>query len=102
MEEAYYKQYTGIQWVDRIINMIKDIVNAFAHIKDWQLYYTFLKINSGAYRNRRNASKENVDRFNEMFKELNYEIHGTEFKHIVNDPMYEDVKNSAFYCMLLG
>lgn len=102
MEEAYYKQYTGIQWIDRIVNMIKDIVNAFAHIKDWQLYYTFLKINSGAYRNRRNASKENVDRFNEMFKELNYEIHGTEFKHIVNDPMYEEVKNSAFYCMLLG
>lgn len=102
MDEAYYKQYTGIQWVDKVLNMIADFVNAIAHIGNWQLYWTFLKINSGAYRNRRNASKENVDRFNEMFKKLNYEIHGTEFEHIVNDPMYEEVKNSAFYCMLLG
>ena len=102
MDEAYYKQYTGIQWIDKVLNMIADFVNAIAHIGNWQLYWTFLKINSGAYRNRRNASKENVDRFNEMFKELNYEIHGTEFEHIVNDPMYEEVKNSAFYCMLLG
>ena len=102
MDEAYYKQYTGIQWIDKVLNIIADFVNAIAHIGNWQLYWTFLKINSGAYRNRRNASKENVDRFNEMFKELNYEIHGTEFEHIVNDPMYEEVKNSAFYCMLLG
>lgn len=77
MDEAYYKEYTGIQWLDRVLNIIKDIVNAFRHIKNWQLYWTFLKINSGAYRNKKAASKENVDRFNEMFKELNYEIHGT-------------------------
>lgn len=105
MDEAYYKEYTGVQWLDRVLNMIHDFVNAVVSTiagGQWQLYWTFLEINSGKYRNKRNASKENVDRFNEMFKELNYEIHGTQFDHIVNDPMYEEVKNSAFYCLLLG
>lgn len=100
--DNHYKQYTGIAWLDKVLNMIADFVNALAHINNWQLYRTFLEINSGKYRNKKAASKENVDRFNELFGNLNYEIHGTQFEHIVNDPMYEEIKNSAFYCLLLG
>lgn len=100
--DNHYKQYTGIAWLDKVLNMIADFVNALAHISNWQLYKTFLEINSGKYRNKKTASKENVDRFNELFNNLNYEIHGTQFEHIVNDPMYEELKNSAFYCLLLG
>lgn len=103
MNHGRYRDYTGVQWLDRIFNLIKDLVNAFAHINKFQLYWTFLEINNGKYaKNSKKVSKESVDRFNEMFKELNYEIHSTNFEHIVNDPMYEEIKNSAFYCILLG
>ena len=102
MDYRRFNINTGIEWVDRIVNFVIDAVRALRHIGDFRLYKLFLEINSGKYKNRRNASKENVQRFDEMFGELNYEIHQQEFKHIANDPMYEDCKNSAFYCILLG
>ena len=102
MDYRKYNISTGIEWVDRIVNFIIDVVRGFLHIGNYGMYKLFLEINSGKYKNRRNASKENVDRFNEMFGELNYEIHQQEFQHIANDPMYEDCKNTAFLCMLLG
>lgn len=107
MTNGRYKDYTGVQWLDRVLNLIKDLVNVFVKGiiggNGVRLYWTFLEINSGKYaKNSKKASKESIDRFNELFKELNYEIHSTNFEHIVNDPMYEEVKNSAFYCMLLG
>lgn len=107
MTNDRYKDYTGISWLDRALNLIKDLVNVFVKGiiggNGVRLYWTFLEINSGKYaKNSKKASKESIDRFNELFKELNYEIHSTNFEHIVNDPMYEEVKNSAFYCILLG
>lgn len=102
MDYRKYNISTGIEWVDRIVNFIIDVVRGFLHIGNYGIYKLFLEINSGKYKNRRNASKENVDRFNEMFGELNYEIHQQQFQHIANDPMYEDCKNTAFLCMLLG
>lgn len=102
MDYRKFNISTGIEWVDRIVNFIIDVVRGLLHIGNYGMYKLFLEINSGKYKNRRNASKENVDRFNEMFGELNYEIHQQEFQHIANDPMYEDCKNTAFLCMLLG
>jgi len=66
------------------------------------LYKVFLEINSGKYKNKKEASKENVERFEKLFKNLNYEIHGTQFDHIVNDQMYDEMKNSALYFLLRG
>ena len=102
MDHRRFNINTGIEWIDRIVNFIIDAVNAVCHLRNFRLHWLFLEINSGKYKNMRSASKENVQRFEEMFGELNYEIHQQEFKHIANDPMYEDCKNSAFYCMLLG
>lgn len=104
MNEEYYRNYTNIGWLDRILNTIRSLVKAISHINQWQLYKTFLAINSGVYKNKTNrlATKQSIERFNSLFKELNYEIHGVEFDHIANDPMYEELKNTAFYCMLLG
>lgn len=107
MNRGRYIDYTGVQWLDRILNLIKDLVNVFVKGiiggNGTRLYWTFLEINNGKYaKSPKKASKESIDRFNELFKELNYEIHSTNFEHIINDPMYEEVKNSAFYCILLG
>ena len=107
MTNGRYRDYTGVNWLDRVLNLIKDLVNVFVKGiiggNGTRLYWTFLEINNGKYaKNSKKASKESIDRFNELFKELNYEIHSTNFEHIVNDPMYEEVKNSAFYCILLG
>jgi len=107
MTNGRYRDYTGVNWLDRVLNLIKDLVNVFVKGiiggNGTRLYWTFLEINNGKYaKNSKKASKESIDRFNTLFKELNYEIHSTNFEHIVNDPMYEEVKNSAFYCILLG
>jgi len=93
---------TGIKLLDRVLNYIRDIVNILAHWSDRQLYKVFMEVNSGKYRSERRKNVGDVERFKTMFKELNYEIHSEEFKHILNDPMYEDVKNTAYYCITLG
>ena len=95
---------TPFAWLNKVLNWIRDIVNALFRISDRQLYKVFRDVNSGKYRSERRgkADKASVARFRHMFKELNYEVHQAKFTHIMNDPMYEDVKNTAFYCMMLG
>jgi hypothetical protein len=95
---------TRFNWLNRILNKIRDIVNALFRISDRQLYKIFMDVNSGKYRSERRKSDYTAqkERFEKMFGELNYEVHGQEFKHLINDPMYEDAKNTAFYCIMLG
>lgn len=95
---------TPFEWLNKVLNKIRDIINALFRINDRQLYKIFAEINSGKYRSERRkaVSEEQKKRFETMFKELNYEVHGEQFKHILNDPMYEDAKNTAFYCIMLG
>lgn len=63
-----------------------------------------MEVNSGKYRSekRNKVGEAEKKRFNDIFGQLNYEVHGEQFVHIVNDPMYEDAKNTAFYCIMLG
>ncbi len=102
MESRRYNVNTGIQWLDKLINYIVDLVRSYCSISNRDLYRVFLDINSGKYKNQKKASKENVERFEKLFKNLNYEIHGQQFDHILNDQMYDEVKNSALYCLLRG
>lgn len=100
------QKYTGIEWLDKIIRFIRDYVNAFCKINNRDLYKVFLDINSGKYassqKHKRTASKESIDRFNKLFGELNYEIHGETFNNVVNDQMYDELKNSVLYCVITG
>ena len=95
---------TRFSLLNRILNKLRDWVNRLFRISDRQLYKIFLEVNSGKYRSERRgkASEAQKKRLKDMFGELNYEVHGAEFVHIMNDPMYEDVKNTTFYCMMLG
>ena len=95
---------TRFSLLNRILNKIRDWVNRLFRISDRQLYKIFLEVNSGKYRSERRgkATEAQKKRFKDLFGELNYEVHGAKFTHIVNDPMYEDVKNTTFYCMMLG
>ena len=76
MESRRYNVNTGIQWLDKLINYIVDLVRSYCSISNRDLYRVFLDINSGKYKNQKKASKENVERFEKLFKNLNYEIHG--------------------------
>lgn len=102
MDHRRYNISTNYNWLNRIINWISDVVRMLFHIGERDIYKVFLDINSGKYRNKTIASEENVDRFNKLFGNLNYEIRGQKFEHIANDPMYEELKNSMFYCLLRG
>ena len=95
---------TRFSLVNKILNKIRDFVNAFFRISDRQMYQIFRDVNSGKYRSERRKGNYEAEkkRFKDLFGELNYEVHGQEFTHLMNDPMYEDAKNTAFYCIMLG
>ena len=87
--------------LNRVFNTIRDVINLFRHFDELSLYWIFLKTNLGVYKKAK-VSDSAKKRFNTLFKELNYEIHGTEFNHILNDVMYEDVKDTAVYLLSIG
>ena len=105
-----YMDYKAGEWntrfslLNKVFNWIRDFVNAFFRISDRQMYQIFRDVNSGKYRSERRKGKYEAEkkRFKDLFGELNYEVHGQEFTHLMNDPMYEDAKNTAFYCIMLG
>lgn len=95
---------TRFSLLNKVLNKIRDFVNAFFRISDRQMYQIFREVNSGKYRSERRSGNYEAEktRFEEMFGTLNYEVHGQGFTHLMNDPMYEDAKNTAFYCIMLG
>lgn len=106
-----YMEYRNKDWgktkfslLNKVLNTIRDIAHAYFSISDRQMYQLFMRINWGSYRSEKreglyDAEKE---RFEKIFGIMHYEVHGEEFKWIMNDPMYEDVKNTAYYCIVLG
>ena len=51
MESRRYNVNTGIQWLDKLINYIVDLVRSYCSISNRDLYRVFLDINSGKYKN---------------------------------------------------
>lgn len=103
MDHKTNKFRTGISIVDRVIDILSDLVNIIAHFNERQLYLTFLKADIGRYKGvGKKVSPKAKQRFDTLFKELNYELHGVHFDHIMNDKMYEDLKQTAFYATVIG
>lgn len=95
------EKHSKYSFLDRIFTLLNDIVNLFKNLNQLQLYFLFLKTDLGLYKNKK-VSSEAKERFETMFGELNYDIHGVEFEHILNDAMYEDVKDTTMYLLTLG
>lgn len=88
-----------IPYLTKIWNSVYHWARSWAHKNDKELYETFVEVNDGKYKNAKPSQKQ-VDRFIRMYKELHAEIHGINFDHIVNRPMYDKLRRSVVYCIL--
>ena len=96
------KHISRFNFVNKAYNIIRDITRIFKNLDNVMLYTLYLATDAGLFKYYHKVSDESKQRFDTMFKELNYEIHGHQFENILNDVMYEDVKNTAFYLLTVG
>ena len=90
-----------IPFLTKIINKIHDWVSMFVHFRDRDLYRVFVEVNNGDYKDVL-PWKRSVERYNRMYKELYAQIHGVDFEHIVNRPMYDKLKQTVVFCIIQG
>ena len=87
--------------IEKIYNAVVDWIQVLSHINQYRLYRLFIASNNGKYANIK-PNQNRIDRFNKLFKKLNYQINGKEFRSILNDPMYEDLKKTLLMSLVLG
>lgn len=104
----HYMDHMNHHWNDikvpfltKIVNKIHDWVSMFIHFKDRDLYRIFIEVNNGNYKDAMPSSKQ-VERFNRLYSELYAQIHGVNFEHIVNRPMYDKLKQTVVFCIIQG
>ena len=90
-----------IPFLTKIYNKIHGWVSMLVHFKNRDLYKTFIKVNRGEYKSAM-PTKEAIDRFDRLYKELYAQIHGVDFEHIVNRPMYDELRKSVVFCITQG
>lgn len=82
-------------------NRLHDWAFMWRKIEDRDLYNIFVRVNNGAYKNALPSQKA-VDRFNKLYKELYCRLSGVDFEHIVNQPMYDKLKETVTMCIMMG
>ena len=97
----YHMTDLKIPFLTKIYNKIHDWVSVLLHFSDRELYRTFIRVNKGEYRNAK-PSQASIDRFNRLYSELHCSIHGIQFDHIVNRPMYDSLRQNVMFCILQG
>lgn len=90
-----------IPFLTKIYNKIHDWVSMLWHWSDRDLYKTFIEVNDGKYKPAI-PSKKAIERFNRLYNELYCQIHGIDFEHIVNRPMYDKLRQNVMFCILYG
>lgn len=90
-----------IPFITKAYNKIHDWVWTLFNIKDKDLYKIFIRLNRGEYKNAMPSQKA-VERFNRLYSELYAQIHGVDFKYIVNRPMYDKLKQTVVMCIMQG
>lgn len=103
-----YMDYMQNRWNDvkipiltKIYNTIYHWVQMLFHFGNRDLYRTFAEVNKGVYRNAMPSAKS-VERFNRLYKNLHYKTHGVDFVHIMNEEMYDKIKETAMFCIIHG
>jgi len=94
--------FEGDSWFSRIAEAINSFIGGFNRTSSWQLARLFALTNFGFYKNK-TVSKAQRERFNRIYGILyKYKINGAEFEHVLNAPMYDTLKNTIVYAMILG
>lgn len=94
--------FEGDSWFSRAAELINSFIGGFNRTSSWQLARLFALTNYGFYKNK-TVSKAQRERFNRIYGILyKYKINGAEFEHVLNAPMYDTLKNTIVYAMILG
>lgn len=88
-------------WIKGAINNIRDFVLSFSQRSDRNLNNLYAAIIRGKYAGIE-PDKKSVQRFNDLFGGLYYKNHGIEFSNIINDDMFDNLMETAKFCIMHG
>lgn len=88
-------------WIKGAINNIRDFVLSFSQRSDKTLNSLYAAIIRGKYAGIE-PDKKSVQRFNDIFGGLYYKNHGIEFSNIISDDMFDNLMDTAKFCIMHG
>ena len=88
-------------WIKGAINNIRDFVLSFSQRSDKNLNSLYAAIIRGKYAGIE-PDKKSVQRFNDIFGGLYYKNHGIEFSNIISDDMFDNLMDTAKFCIMHG
>ena len=88
-------------WIKGAINNIRDFVLSFSQRSDRNLNNLYAAIIRGKYAGIE-PDKQSVQRFNDLFGGLYYKNHGIEFSNIISDDMFDNLMETAKFCIMHG
>lgn len=88
-------------WIKGAINNIRDFVLSFSQRSDRNLNNLYAAIIRGKYAGIE-PDKKSVQRFNDIFGGLYYKNHGIEFSNIISDDMFDNLMDTAKFCIMHG
>lgn len=88
-------------WIKGAINNIRDFVLSFSQRSDRNLNNLYAAIIRGKYAGIE-PDKKSVQRFNDLFGGLHYKNHGIEFSNIISDDMFDNLMETAKFCIMHG
>lgn len=88
-------------WIKGAVNNIRDFVLSFSQRSDKNLNSLYAAIIRGKYAGIE-PDKKSVQRFNDIFGGLYYKNHGIEFSNIISDDMFDNLMDTAKFCIMHG
>lgn len=88
-------------WIKGAVNNIRDFVLSFSQRSDRNLNNLYAAIIRGKYAGIE-PDKKSVQRFNDLFGGLYYRNHGIEFSNIISDDMFDNLMETAKFCIMHG
>lgn len=88
-------------WIKGAINNIRDFMLSFSQRSDRNLNNLYAAIIRGKYAGIE-PDKKSIQRFNDLFGGLYYKNHGIEFSNIISDDMFDNLMETAKFCIMHG
>ena len=88
-------------WIKGAINNIRDFILSFSQRSDRNLNNLYAAIIRGKYAGIE-PDKKSIQRFNDLFGGLYYKNHGIEFSNIISDDMFDNLMETAKFCIMHG
>lgn len=88
-------------WIKGAVNNIRDFILSFSQRSDRNLNNLYAAIIRGKYAGIE-PDKKSVQRFNDLFGGLYYKNHGIEFSNIISDDMFDNLMETAKFCIMHG